>query len=79
MLNGHARFVKYTNHTLKTPKEKVKRRSNQNQLEKLELIEVAEGNFKKAKKDGFCRVISARDGSCEVGFFKDDVPHGKYV
>ena len=81
MLNGHARFVKYTNHSLNKPvfdKNNARTPGRKEDLE-LELIEIAEGQFKKAKKDGYCRVISAKDGSCEVGFFKDDKPHGKYV
>ena len=28
--------------------------------------------------NGYARVISAEDGSCEVGFWRDDVPWGKY-
>ena len=37
-----------------------------------------EGSFQQGKKHGYCRILSARDGSCELGFFIKDVPKGKY-
>jgi len=37
-----------------------------------------EGVFEKGAKNGYCRVIYANDGSCEVGHFEKDKPHGKY-
>lgn len=41
-------------------------------------MRVEEGGFKKGKKDGYCRVLKADTGNCEVGFFKEDQPMGKY-
>ena len=38
----------------------------------LQILKVEEGQFEKGQKNGYCRTISAEDGSCEVGFFKDD-------
>ena len=46
--------------------------------ENLEIDTVIEGQFKEGLKDGYCRVMSARDGSCQVGFFAKNVPMGKY-
>lgn len=44
----------------------------------LELVSVEEGQFREGKKEGYCRIIHATDGSCEVGFFSKDLPMGKY-
>ena len=46
--------------------------------ENLEIETVEEGAFKEGLKDGYCRVMQAHDGSCEVGFFQKNVPMGKY-
>lgn len=35
----------------------------------LSLIEVIEGEFVQGKKEGYCRTLSAEDGSCKVGFY----------
>jgi hypothetical protein len=35
----------------------------------LQIVKVEEGQFIKGLKNGYCRTISADDGSCEVGFF----------
>ena len=43
-----------------------------------ELVKVEEGQFEKGVKKGYCRCISAEDGSCELGFFQQDMPKGKY-
>ena len=45
----------------------------------LEIKEIEEGSYENGKKHGYCRVISAIDGSCEVGFFVNDEPKGKYA
>lgn len=46
--------------------------------DELKLISVEEGEFKKGKKHGYCRVIHAEIGACEVGFFHEDKARGKY-
>ena len=33
----------------------------------------------KGKKNGYCRVLDAVDGSCQVGFWRNDQPWGKFV
>lgn len=62
MINGFVRIVKYYIDNL-----------NQNNL-----LEITEGRFEKGMKSGYCRVISATSGSCEVGFYYRDDPKGKY-
>lgn len=44
----------------------------------LEIKTVEEGCFKDGMKDGYCRLIDANTGNCEVGFFQKNVPMGKY-
>lgn len=83
-IDGHARIIKYVNHSIskyQTEDGKDEDYSGfgliNEKSENLEIVEVSEGYFKDGKKNGYCRVISA-DGSCEVGFFEDDEPKGKY-
>lgn len=38
-----------------------------------ELDSVTEGSFTQGKKDGYCRTISAIDGTCSAGHHVDDV------
>lgn len=44
---------------------------------------IVEGNFEKGLKNGYCRVIipdATKDARvCQVGFFQEDLPQGKYV
>ena len=44
----------------------------------LEINQVEEGRFENGLKQGYCRVMYAKDGSCEVGFFNKNAPMGKY-
>lgn len=44
----------------------------------MELECIEEGQYVEGLKHGYCRVISAVDGSCEVGFFEEDMPRGKF-
>ena len=39
---------------------------------------MVEGEFRAGKLNGYGRKIDARTGACEVGFFQDGVPMGKY-
>lgn len=45
----------------------------------LEILDVTEGEFRYGKLNGYGRKIDARTGACEVGFFEDGVPMGKYT
>lgn len=74
-LNGFARIIKYrccpapgsyTNPLLMNKKD-------------LEVLTVEEGIFRKGKKSGYCRVFDGQSGMVECGFFKNDLPSGKYV
>ncbi len=38
-----------------------------------------EGEFSKGEKNGYCRVISAKTGTCQLGFYKSNEPHGKWT
>mmetsp|Transcript_6802 Transcript_6802/g.11453 ORF Transcript_6802/g.11453 Transcript_6802/m.11453 type:complete len:162 (-) Transcript_6802:112-597(-) len=67
-LNGFARIV-YYKATNGTPEE-----SLQN-----ELISVEEGQFSEGLKSGYCRLISAIDGSCAAGFHIKGIPNGKWT
>jgi hypothetical protein len=74
-LNGYARFVSY----------KVNQSHLESQTNSLtpearysELEYVAEGQFRAGLKNGYCRSISANDGSSAVGFHLNGVPQGKW-
>lgn len=43
-----------------------------------ELESVVEGKFKNGLKEGYCRGISAINGSSCAGFNKQGIPHGKW-
>ena len=45
---------------------------------KCELESVVEGKFKNGLKEGYCRGISAINGSSCAGFNKQGIPHGKW-
>jgi len=53
MLNGFARVIKYII----------------NDKDHCNVLEITEGSFEKGMKQGYCRIISAVTGKCEVGFF----------
>ena len=53
MLSGFARIIKYL----------INDKGN------LNVLEITEGRFKNGMKSGYCRIISAITGNCEVGFF----------
>ena len=42
------------------------------------ILDITEGQFEKGEKSGYCRKISAVDGTCEVGFYYKDEPKGKW-
>jgi hypothetical protein len=69
-LNGFGRIIYYqSNDTMLKP-------------ENCSLIKIQEGRFKQAELDGYCRVLTAKgdpsEATCEVGYFKEAVPNGKY-
>ena len=83
-IDGYARVIKYVNHSISKYQTEDGKEEDYSgfglvneKSENLEIVEVSEGQFKDGKKQGYCRVISA-DGSCEVGFFDDDLPKGKF-
>jgi hypothetical protein len=43
------------------------------------IASMEEGEFTKGEKNGYCRVISAKTGACQLGFYKDNEPHGKWT
>lgn len=47
------------------------------QYNELEMVE--EGHFVRGLKDGYCRSISAVNGTCAAGFHRNGVPSGKWV
>lgn len=66
-LNGYGRIIYFTTNDANFKAEKCK------------LIKVHEGKFKQSEPDGYCRVFNApEDGSCEVGYWKEKEPMGKY-
>lgn len=81
-ITGYVRMIRYTNHSLPNEidlnKQDVATKLINLKPENLEIETVEEGSFKKGFKDGYCRVMQARDGSCEVGFFQMNIPMGKY-
>jgi hypothetical protein len=65
-LNGYARIIYY-------------KASNGNPApENNEIESLVEGKFTKGLKDGYCRGISALNGSCAVGYHKEGLPFGKW-
>ena len=81
-ITGYVRMIRYTNHSLPSDidlnKPDVASKLINLNSENLEIETVEEGSFKNGLKDGYCRVMQARDGSCEVGFFQKNIPMGKY-
>jgi len=43
------------------------------------LISITEGEVHKGSKHGFNRVYECINGHCKIGYFKDDLPEGKFV
>lgn len=43
------------------------------------LISITEGEIHKGSKHGFNRVYECINGHCKIGYFKDDLPEGKFV
>ena len=74
-LNGFARVIKYRScpapGSFTNPKL-----IDRNELE---LLSIEEGVFQKGKKAGYCRVLNGETGQAECGFFRNDLPCGKYV
>lgn len=47
--------------------------------EKSSLVRMHEGRFKQSEPDGYCRIFAfPNDGGCELGYFKEKEPSGKY-
>ncbi len=65
-MTGYARLIKYKSSNSNND-------SAHNEIESME-----EGHFVKGLKDGYCRSISAIDGSCAVGYHKEGLPNGKW-
>ena len=85
-ITGKARIIKYVNHSIVAnikmdiTEEKGKaHKALKMDARDLEIKSIEEGCFENGKKHGYCRIISAKDGSCEVGFFVNDEPKGKYA
>lgn len=66
-INGYARIISY------------KAINGNPESENNELESVFEGKFKNGLKDGYCRGISAINGSASAGFHKEGIPHGKWT
>lgn len=67
-LMGYARIIKYTN----------KIGDPNMDSQSCEIVSVEEGFYSQGMKNGYCRIISAIDGSCECGWFVNDQVKGKY-
>lgn len=65
-LTGYARIIKY------------KSSNSNNDAAHNEIDSMEEGHFVKGLKDGYCRSISAIDGSAAVGYHKEGLPNGKW-
>jgi len=82
-ITGFARIIRYKNHSISKIIAREDVRASGQQLIKteprsLQILSIEEGEFVAGRKNGYARVISAVDGSCEVGFWRDDIPWGKY-
>lgn len=66
-INGYARIISY------------KAINGNPESENNELESVFEGTFKEGLKEGYCRGISAINGSATAGFHKKGIPHGKWT
>ena len=66
-LNGFCRIVSY------------KAINGNPEPENNELESVVEGKFKNGLMEGYCRGISAINGSASAGFHKEGIPHGKWT
>ena len=83
-ITGFARVVKYKNHTVKPVSKDTDAKESRQMLinpasSSLRIDSFEEGQYENGKKNGFCKVLSASDGSGEVGWFKDGIPWGKYM
>lgn len=74
-LNGFARIVKYR--SCPAPGSFTNPRFIDKQ--ELEVLSIEEGVYRSGKKSGYCRVLNGETGQAECGFFKNDLPSGKYV
>ena len=82
-ITGFCRIIKYTNHTINPiiSEEYLQdsgKLTQNNNPENLELLSIEEGKYTTGKMNGYCRILDAEDGSCQVGFFNDNTPWGKY-
>ena len=82
-VTGYVRIVRYTNHSVPNVIDVDDMKHSGSKLinmdpTNLEIDMVEEGSYKNGLKDGYCRVMDARDGSCQVGFFLQGNPMGKY-
>lgn len=66
-INGYARIISY------------KAINGNPSPENNELESVFEGKFKNGLKEGYCRGISAINGSASAGFHQNGLPHGKWT
>lgn len=73
-LSGFARIVKYRSQI--TPSNLNAKLMSKNELE---VLSVEEGFFRNGKKSGYCRTFNGLTGEVECGFFRNDLPSGKYV
>lgn len=74
-LSGFARVVKYR--SVPTPGAHVNPRLMDKK--ELEVLSIEEGLFKNGKKSGYCRVFNGETGQAQCGFYKNDLPSGKFV
>jgi hypothetical protein len=80
-VTGYVRIVRYTNHSVTNMLDQngeVTHKEINMAPQSLEITMVEEGGYRNGMKDGYCRVLYADDGKCEVGFFQKNIPMGKY-
>ena len=68
-MTGYVRIIKYANHSVPAVIDVDKMGASGSKMintkpENLEIEMVTEGQFKDGLKDGYNRVMNARDGSC---------------
>jgi len=67
-LTGYGRIIKYR---VLNEDERLNGRN-------CELLYIVEGKFIEGQMDGYCRLIDCESEEVHVGFFKNDLPSGKY-
>ena len=86
-MTGYVRIIKYTNDSVD---QYVRNESNvdigtsqritidSSKPQNFHILEVTEGSLFYGEKSGYNRILNCVKGTCELGFFHEDEPRGKY-